>query len=63
MHALRYTDIPEIGALVAPREIAFLGTLPPAYARTEQISRLYPNGKQIRLVHSLGDALNVDGSI
>lgn len=63
MHALRYTDIPEVAALIAPREVAFLGRIPAAYRHVESIAKLYPDGKSIRQVNSLGDAMRGSGSV
>lgn len=57
MHALRYTDIPEVAGLIAPREVAFLGRIPAAYHPVETIARLHPDGKQVRRVNSLGEAM------
>ncbi|MCL4782782.1 MAG: acetylxylan esterase [Bryobacterales bacterium] len=57
MHALRYTDIPEVAGLIAPREVAFLGRVPAAYHPVETIARLHPGGKQVRRVNSLGEAM------
>lgn len=63
MHALRYTDIPEVAALIAPREVAFLGRIPAAYRPVETIAKLHANGKPVRRVNSLGDAMRGNGSI
>lgn len=57
MHALRYTDIPEVAGLIAPREVAFLGRIPAAYRSVETVARLYPDGKPVRRVTSLGEAM------
>lgn len=57
MHALRYTDLPEVAALIAPREITFVGRISGDYALTERICALYSNGKLLRTVNSLGDAM------
>lgn len=62
MHALRYTDLPEVAALIAPREVAFLGRIPAAYRSTEKIAKLYPGGKSVRAVNSLGDAMRGNAS-
>lgn len=57
MHALRYTDLPEVAALIAPRELVFLGRIPSAYQATAHVARLYANGKRVRAATSLGDAV------
>lgn len=62
LHALRYTDIPEVAAMVAPREIVFLGRIPTAYRSVETIAKLHPRGKLVRQVNSLGDAMRGSGS-
>jgi dienelactone hydrolase len=41
LNVLRYTDLPEAAALVAPRRINFLGRIPPAYEQTRRIFALY----------------------
>ncbi|MCC7342104.1 MAG: hypothetical protein IT170_13575, partial [Bryobacterales bacterium] len=61
MHALRHTDIPEVAALIAPREVAFLGRVPSAYGLVETVAKLHPGGKPVREVVSLGDAMRGAG--
>lgn len=63
MQALRYTDIPEVAALAAPREIVFLGRIPAAYRPVETIAKLHPGGKPVRQVSSLGDAMRGSGPL
>ncbi|MCC6265647.1 MAG: acetylxylan esterase [Bryobacterales bacterium] len=63
MHALRYTDIPEVAALIAPREVVFLGRTPAAYRATETLAGLFPGGKPVRRANSLGDAMRGSGSV
>jgi dienelactone hydrolase len=41
LNVLRYTDLPEAAALVAPRRINFFGRIPPAYEQTRRIFALY----------------------
>jgi cephalosporin-C deacetylase-like acetyl esterase len=41
LNVLRYTDLPEAAALVAPRRINFFGGIPPAYEQTRRIFALY----------------------
>jgi hypothetical protein len=58
MHALRYTDLPEVAALIAPRELCFLGRIPAGYRLTEQVGKLYRRGSGVRTVHSLWNAVS-----
>lgn len=62
MHALRHTDIPEVAALIAPREVVFLGRVPSAYGLVETVAKLHPGGKPVREAVSLGDAMRGAGS-
>lgn len=57
MHALRYTDLPEVASLITPRELTFLGRIPAAYASTQKVAQLHPNGNSLRVANSLGDAV------
>jgi cephalosporin-C deacetylase-like acetyl esterase len=57
LHALRFTDLPEVAALIAPRELAFVGRIPAAYRSTEKIAQLYAGGKRLSAADSLGDAV------
>ncbi|MCD6360853.1 MAG: acetylxylan esterase, partial [Armatimonadetes bacterium] len=41
LNVLRYTDIPEAAALLAPRRLNFYRRLPPAFERTREIYKLY----------------------
>jgi len=53
LHALRYTDLPEVAGLVAPRELVFVGRMPAAYRGTERIAKLYGR-KSVGVADSLG---------
>ncbi len=56
---LRLTDLPEVAAMIAPREIVSLTPLSEAYRYTSSIYRLYGDGNKIRQVNSLAEALEV----
>lgn len=59
LNALRFTDLPEIAAMLAPREIVALTPLPEAYGLTESIYNLYGKKGMIREARALPDALQV----
>jgi cephalosporin-C deacetylase-like acetyl esterase len=59
LNVLRFTDLAEVAAMLAPREIVSLTSLPEAYRYTSSIYRLYGKQNQIRQAHALGDALKV----
>jgi hypothetical protein len=59
LNVLRITDLPEVAALMAPREIVSLTTPPGAYGYTRSIFRLYGKTDSIRQAASLGEALRV----
>jgi hypothetical protein len=40
LNVLRYTDLPEAAALIAPRRLTFYSRMPAAYAYTERIYKL-----------------------
>jgi len=68
MHALRYTDLPEVAALIAPRKLAFLGRIPSAYQQTASLASLTvgaegarPTGDRVVDAVSLGDAVRKHG--
>jgi cephalosporin-C deacetylase-like acetyl esterase len=56
---LRYTDIPEVAALVTPREIVSLTRLPSGFDLTKRIAKLHGKQAAIREARALGDALKV----
>jgi cephalosporin-C deacetylase-like acetyl esterase len=59
LNILRVTDLPEAAALVAPREIVSLTTLPHSYGYTSSVYALFGKENRIHTVDSLGDALRV----
>ena len=59
LNVLRITDLPEVAALVAPREIVSLTPLPEAYRYTNAIFGLHGKSSRIREVKSLAEALRV----
>jgi len=59
LNVLRYTDLPEIAAMAAPREIVSLTPLPQEFDYTRDIFRLLGKPGAIRRADSLGEALKV----
>jgi hypothetical protein len=59
LNVLRLTDLPEAAALMAPREIVSLTTLPAAYDHTASIYALYGKRDAIRQAGALGAAMQV----
>ena len=57
LNVLRITDLPEVAALVAPREIVSLTPIPDSFGYTSLIYKLY--GKSLREAAALGPALRV----
>ena len=57
LNVLRYTDLPEAAALIAPRRLTFYSRMPAAYSYTERIYKLV--GKP----GNLGVAMHIDGVI
>jgi dienelactone hydrolase len=41
LNVLRYTDLPEVAALAAPRRVNFFGRIPPAYQAARAVFQLY----------------------
>jgi cephalosporin-C deacetylase-like acetyl esterase len=59
LNVLRYTDIPEVAALIAPRELVTLTPLSSGFDLARRIARLYGRPASIREARALGDALRV----
>lgn len=59
LNALRFTDLPEIAALAAPRELVTLLPLPEPYQFTRSVYALYGKRDAIRRAYALADALKV----
>jgi cephalosporin-C deacetylase-like acetyl esterase len=59
LNVLRITDLPEVAAMVAPREIVSLTPLPAAYDYTRSIFHLHGKDNSVRQAASLGEALRV----
>jgi hypothetical protein len=57
LNILRYTDLPEAAALMAPRRVTFYGSMPAAYRETQGIFTLYGRPDQISLTMSLEAAV------
>ena len=59
LNILKLTDLPEAAALVAPRQIVSLSSLPESYKYTSSIFALYGKQGQIAERRALGEALRV----
>ena len=59
LNVLKITDLPEAAAIMAPREIVMLSSIPKAYAYTESVYALYGQGERIRTAGGLAAALKV----
>ncbi len=59
LNALRFTDLPEVAAMVAPREIVALTPLPSAYELTRIVYALYGKKASVRQAPGLAGALQV----
>lgn len=59
LNVLRLTDLPEVAAMMAPREIVSIAALPDTYRYTRSVFGLYGKGTSIREVTSLAEALQV----
>jgi cephalosporin-C deacetylase-like acetyl esterase len=53
LNVLRYTDLPEVAALMAPRRLNFYGRIPPAYEATRQVYALYQKPGHVFLTMSI----------
>lgn len=58
LNALRYTELPEIAALLAPRRLTFYGRVPEAFQKTREIFSLYDRPGHQSLTMSIEAALN-----
>jgi cephalosporin-C deacetylase-like acetyl esterase len=58
LNILRYTDLPEAAALLAPRRLIFFGRIPEAYQLTQSIYRLLGKPANISLTMSLKAAVD-----
>ena len=58
LNVLKYTDLPEAAALVAPRRVTFYGREPEPYGFTRDVFELYGQGEKMRLTMTLEGALN-----
>jgi hypothetical protein len=58
LNVLRYTDLPEAAALMAPRRVTFYSRIPDAYRATQGIFALYGKPDHFALTMSLEGALN-----
>ena len=56
--ALRHADLPDVAALVAPRNLTFYGGMPEAFARTREIYEGLGVGSRVSVSMSIGAALN-----
>lgn len=58
LNVLRYTDLPETAALLAPRRLVFYGTIPQEYRQTQSIYRLQGKGDNLSVSMSLKAVVN-----
>ena len=58
LNVLRYTDLPEAAALMAPRRVTFYSRVPEAYRATQGVFALYGKPGHFALTMSLEGALN-----
>ena len=58
LNALRYTELPELAALLAPRRLTFFGRVPEAFQKTSAIYSLYDKADHQSLTMSIEAALN-----
>lgn len=58
LNALRYSDLAEIAALLAPRRLTFYGRVPEAFQKTREIYSLYDQPDHQSLTMSIEAALN-----
>lgn len=58
LNVLRFTDLPEAAAILAPRHLTFVGRMPDAFEVTRRIYALSGAGDQIGLTMSVEYALN-----
>jgi hypothetical protein len=59
LNILRLTDLPEVAALLAPRELVSLTPLPRGYDQTASIYALYGKRDAIRQAGALGEAMQM----
>ena len=59
LNVLRYTDIPEVAALLVPREVVSLTGFPSEFGVTRAVAALHRKPGVIRNARALGDALRV----
>ena len=59
LNVLRFTDLPETAAMVAPREIVSLTPLPVSWSYTSRIYALYGKPQAIREAHGMAQATRI----
>jgi hypothetical protein len=59
LNVLRYTDLPEVAAVLAPRELVSLSHLPAGFGLAKSVYALQGKADQVREARALGDALRV----
>lgn len=59
LNALRFTDLAEVAAMVAPRELVTLSPLPDAWRMTSAVYALHGPRARLRRAHALADAVEV----
>ncbi len=58
LNVLRYADLPEVAALLAPRRLTFYGRVPEAYRFAQGIDTLHGKADSLSLTMSIQAALN-----
>jgi hypothetical protein len=58
LNVLRYTDLPEIAALLAPRRLVFYGRIPEEYHTTQTVYRLLGMPEHLSLSMSIQAVLD-----
>ena len=53
LNILRYTDLPEAAALVAPRRLSFYGRMPEAFDYTRHVYALYGKADHLFLAMNI----------
>jgi hypothetical protein len=59
LNVLRVTDIPEVAAALAPRELMFLRAVPPGFAKTETILKQLERTDSMQVVGSLAAGIGI----
>ena len=63
LNVLRYTDLPEVAALIAPRKLTFYGRVPAAYEYTRKAFQALGDGSNFQLSMGIEASLRGRGTI